>query len=83
MKYAASTTLTVTSTLLIGFWLLAWLLEADMAVVASGRHGIDSRDLLVNAMGLAGLALAVMAFREARLQQEAAERLERENKGFV
>ena len=82
MKYTAGTALTVASTLLIGFWLLAWLLEADMAIVVS-RHGNDSRDLLVNGIGLAGLLLAAMAFREVRLQKQAAEQLERENKSFV
>ena len=87
MKYAASIALTVASTSLIGFWALALLVRTNMAAIAhggtGGGHPDSSAVLLVNAVGLAGLAFAIMAFREVRRLKKASEQLEQENKGFV
>ncbi|WJI17112.1 hypothetical protein MWN52_07615 [Pseudoxanthomonas winnipegensis] len=78
MKHVASTALTVLSTLLLGFYALILLTAPTKAF-----DGPDSRLVLVHAMGLAGLALAVMAVRELRRQRHEALRLRQDSEGFV
>ena len=77
MKLSPAITLTILSTLLLGFYLLVWLMSPTAPV------GTDSRDIFISAIGLAGLALAVMAIRELRAQKKIATRLKKENEGFV
>ncbi|TAA11139.1 hypothetical protein EA658_15820 [Pseudoxanthomonas winnipegensis] len=78
MKHVASTALIVLSTLLLGFYALILLLAP-----AKAFDGSDSRVVLVHAIGLAGLALAVMAVRELRRQRHEALRLRQDSEGFV
>ncbi|MFT4197541.1 MAG: hypothetical protein QM601_06465 [Pseudoxanthomonas sp.] len=79
MKHVASTVLIVLSTLLLGFYALIW----SLAPQAKALTGHDNRTVLVHAIGAAGLAFAVLAFRELRDQRMQASRLKAENEEFV
>ena len=79
MKFVASTVLIVLSTLLLGFYALIWLAVPASASLA----GTDSRVVFIHAIGLAGLALAVMALHELRRQRNEAARLKKEAEDFV
>ncbi|MFT4178295.1 MAG: hypothetical protein QM612_02360 [Thermomonas sp.] len=78
MKLVASTTLTVLSSLLLGFYALVWLFSWTPLT-----GSIDSRIVLIHAIGIAGTLLAVMALRELRRERAEAARLKAENEDFV
>ncbi|WP_165782460.1 hypothetical protein [Solilutibacter silvestris] len=45
--------------------------------------GSDALHVFITAIGIAGLALAIMAIRELHLQKKIAMQLKKENEGFV
>ena len=78
MKLFPAIVLTILSTLLLGFYALIWQTWSNPPIA-----GTDSLSNFVNAIGLAGLVLAVMAIRELRAQKKIAMQLKNENEGFV
>jgi hypothetical protein len=77
MNHVAGTALVVLSTMLLGFYALVRLVSSAAPIHA------NPAGLFVNAVVIAGSAVAVMAFGELSLQRKAAGQLKQDNEGFL